>query len=247
MVAATPSRTLFSSVTSMGRNRASPPAARMRSTFFSPLSTERPLRTTLAPSAANISAMVRPMPRVEPVISATLPSSLMTASSRSGGAWRQPVLLPERDHLAPEPGSERSLLVGGGPAGGDGVERDVLDGVGVVAEAVGDRLVVVTDGRAHHAGIVRVDRDHHSGFPLARERVVGDVFDHVGDHHVADRAHGERDPGLGDASRQRGIVEQAEAVVDALAAEVVERGGDVVGGTVLTGVERAVQPELGGP
>jgi hypothetical protein len=46
-----------------GRN-ISRPAARMPSTFFSPLSTERPLNTT-APSAADISAMVRPMQRVD--------------------------------------------------------------------------------------------------------------------------------------------------------------------------------------
>ena len=133
-MAATPSRTLSSEVTSMGRNMASPPAARMRSTFFSPLSTERPLRTTLAPSAANISAMVRPMPRVEPVIRATLPSSLMTASSRSGEARRQPVPLPEPGHLGHEPVAQRRLLVGGGPTGVDAVEGDVLDGVGVVPE-----------------------------------------------------------------------------------------------------------------
>src|SRR5215218_11141797 len=118
----------------------------MRSTFFSPLSTERPLSTTLAPSAANISAIVRPMPRVDPVISATLPSSLIAASSRSSAPRRQPVLLPERDHLTDEAVAQRDPLVVWGPTGVDGVESDVLDGVGVVPEAVGDRLVVVADG-----------------------------------------------------------------------------------------------------
>src|ERR1700712_6103783 len=122
----------------------------MRATFFSPLSTERPLNTTLAPSAANISAMVRPMPRVDPVISATLPSSLvspevMEASSRSGEPRRQPVVLAEDGHLAAEALPPRSLLVGRGPAGLDGVEGDVLDGVGVVPEPVGDGLEVVAD------------------------------------------------------------------------------------------------------
>src|SRR3954463_16629714 len=109
----------------------------MPSTFFPPLSTERPLRTTLAPSSANISAIVRPMPRVGPVISATWPSSLvplcvMEASSRSGEARRQPVSFSEGGHLAEEAVPQAGLLVGGRPAGLDGVERDVLDRVGVV-------------------------------------------------------------------------------------------------------------------
>src|SRR6476661_767061 len=126
----------------MGRNIASPPAARMRSTFFSPLSTDRPLSTTLAPSSANISAMVRPMPRVDPVISATLPSSLMPpgfmeASSRSDVPRRQPVSHAEVGHLGEEALPPRRLPGGGSPAGADGIEGDVLDRVGVVAEAVG--------------------------------------------------------------------------------------------------------------
>ncbi len=42
-----------------------------------PFSGERPLMTTLAPSARKASAMARPIPRVPPVIAATLPSSSM--------------------------------------------------------------------------------------------------------------------------------------------------------------------------
>src|SRR3954451_22088871 len=136
----------------MGTNVASPPAARMSSTFFSPLSTERPLSTTLAPSAANISAIVRPMPRVEPVMSATFCSSLIAASWRSLVARRQPVPFPERRHLDDELFAQHCLFVGRRPAGVDGVECDVLDRAGVVVEAVGDGFVVVADVRAHHAG-----------------------------------------------------------------------------------------------
>src|SRR6185312_15259268 len=101
-VAATASWTLASSATSSGTNMASPPASRIRWTFFSPLSTERPLRTTLAPSSANTSAMVRPMPRVEPVTSATLPSSLMRrilADVRRGAPTRAGYPMPG----APDP------------------------------------------------------------------------------------------------------------------------------------------------
>src|SRR5436305_1052606 len=52
MVAAIASCTLASSLTSSGTNVASPPDSRMRAATFSPLSTERPLTTTCAPSAA---------------------------------------------------------------------------------------------------------------------------------------------------------------------------------------------------
>ena len=59
-------RTLSSSVTSRRKNSASPPASRMPLTTFSPLATVRPVTATLAPSRANSSAIVRPIPLVDP-------------------------------------------------------------------------------------------------------------------------------------------------------------------------------------
>src|SRR5258705_1785411 len=53
-----------------------PPALRMASTASARGSGRRPKTTTLAPSAANSSAVARPMPVPPPATSATLPSSL---------------------------------------------------------------------------------------------------------------------------------------------------------------------------
>src|ERR1043165_6426492 len=55
---------------------ASPPAARISAATASPGAASRSLTTTLAPSLASFSAMARPMPRPEPVTSATFPFSL---------------------------------------------------------------------------------------------------------------------------------------------------------------------------
>src|SRR5579862_2910807 len=69
--------TLSSLVTSSSKNSASPPTSLIKLTTFWPRATVRPVTATLAPSRANISAIVRPMPLVEPETSATLPSSRM--------------------------------------------------------------------------------------------------------------------------------------------------------------------------
>src|SRR5262245_55016007 len=54
---------------------ASPPAALISAATASPGAASRSLTTTLAPSLASLSAMARPMPRPEPVMSATFPFS----------------------------------------------------------------------------------------------------------------------------------------------------------------------------
>ena len=54
---------------------ASPPAALISAATASPGAASRSLTTTLAPSLASFSAIARPMPRPEPVMSATLPVS----------------------------------------------------------------------------------------------------------------------------------------------------------------------------
>ena len=53
-----------------------PPASRMACTASCAGSASRSLTTMRAPSLASFSAIARPMPRPEPVMRATLPSSL---------------------------------------------------------------------------------------------------------------------------------------------------------------------------
>ena len=48
------------------------------SSAWRPLSSDLPFTTTRAPSDRNASAMPRPIPRVPPVMAATLPSSLIS-------------------------------------------------------------------------------------------------------------------------------------------------------------------------
>src|SRR5215813_1128645 len=55
---------------------ASPPAALISAATASPGAASRSLTTTRAPSLASFSAMARPMPRPDPVTSATFPFSL---------------------------------------------------------------------------------------------------------------------------------------------------------------------------
>lgn len=57
--------------------RARPPESRTPDSTSRPKSAERPVKATAAPSRASISTTPRPIPRVPPVTSATLPSSLM--------------------------------------------------------------------------------------------------------------------------------------------------------------------------
>ena len=72
MIDSTPSRVFTSALMKWSR---SPPPISWRA--CSPFSAERPLMTTEAPSRWNASAIARPMPRVPPVMAATLPSSSM--------------------------------------------------------------------------------------------------------------------------------------------------------------------------
>ena len=77
-----------------------------------------------------------------------------------------------------------------------------------------------------------------------RERVLGHVTHHVGDDDVADRADRQRDAGVGDLAREVGVVEQAEAVIDAFGAELVDRDPDVLRRSVLPGMEGPSQAQL---
>src|SRR6516162_10098973 len=64
-------------VTSRWRKIAAPLACVMSATTFLPSSSSTSATATLAPSRAKIRAMLAPMPEAPPVISATLPSSLI--------------------------------------------------------------------------------------------------------------------------------------------------------------------------
>src|SRR5262249_52911669 len=108
---------------------ASPPAALISAATASPGAASRSLTTSFAPSLASFSAMARPMPRPEPVTSATFPFSLDLGSLLSQlddcfdreldlaglifGGQRQPrallaIVLHELGHgaLAGQPGAE---------------------------------------------------------------------------------------------------------------------------------------------
>src|SRR5262249_6198035 len=61
------------SVTSAENATASPPATRIRCVVSSRSAAERAITATLAPEAASVCAMARPMPRPPPVTTATLP------------------------------------------------------------------------------------------------------------------------------------------------------------------------------
>src|SRR6185312_5376355 len=197
-VAATASWTLASSATSRGTNMASPPASRIRWTFFSPLSTERPLRTTLAPSSANTSAMVRPMPRVEPVTSATLPSSLMRRILAEVRRGRQPV--PGTRCPGPGPARPGNLAR---PEGGS-------DGTAGCARARGRRVVGdrtrrrTADGRRRCARRPRRPQGRQAGRGRGRG---GEWCEHRGVRRAATRAvragGPRRGPAAGRSRRRR--------------------------------------------
>jgi len=70
----------LSLVTSILTKRAWPPALVMWSTTSRPSASSRSATTTFAPSCAKIVASLRPMPLAPPVMSATLPASLMVTS-----------------------------------------------------------------------------------------------------------------------------------------------------------------------
>ncbi len=143
--------------------------------------------------------------------------------------------------LALEAGAQGPLLVVGRPAGVDAGEADRLHVLERPVVAAGHRDVLVGDVEAHHPGVVGVQRHVDAELALAREGVRRHVGDHVGDHHVGRRADRQRDAAFGDLLGELQIVEQPEAVLDALAAQLPHADGDVLGRAVLAGVHRPVQ------
>ena len=153
----------------------------MRSATFSPLSTDRPVTTTFAPSAANISAMVRPMPRVDPLMNATLPSSLMGASCRSDSAARQPVPTGRAPgSLAPvELQDARVLVVGASSGIGRAVaEQLVAGGARVVFAARRADKLADAAAAGRRAGRYRGVR--RAACPSTATRVVRDAVEQLG-------------------------------------------------------------------
>ena len=81
-VAATAPATCSSTPLSARTYIARPPASLTAASTALPASSDRPVNATAAPSAANISTIPWPIPRVPPVTSATFPSSRMFLRSR---------------------------------------------------------------------------------------------------------------------------------------------------------------------
>src|ERR1700728_846763 len=139
-------RTLSSWLTSNSKNSASLPAPRMRSTTFCPRSLVRPVTATAAPSAANCCAIDRPMPRVDPEMSATFPSSRMGPSlsaKPSRRVLRGPGRLDAVHPLGRDDLGECTPIGRSGPPAvgqGRGVGRQTGHAAGGVAGGIGHRV-----------------------------------------------------------------------------------------------------------
>src|SRR5262249_37536011 len=140
--------------------QASPPCWRMSWATASQASALRLDITTLAPSRAIASALARPMPRLEPVMIATLPS-------RANGdpvAWTRP------SSVMALPVSLREIFA------------QLLFGHGLAVDLVG------AVGKAQHAGArigiseVKILADAAAAADL--DGAVDDFLGHVGGHHL---------------------------------------------------------------
>src|SRR4051794_1410104 len=148
-VAATVSSTSARLSTSHRSANASPPRSEISATTASHLLTVRPVTATLAPSAANASAIPRPTPWPAPVTIATRSFSTSTAAPSQVSGWRNQrlakvaqlvaqlldLLGPHRDG---EPVDTERLELLCGLDGAGAAHRD-LDGPGVAARLFGLR------------------------------------------------------------------------------------------------------------
>ena len=87
------------------------------------------------------------------------------------------------------------------------------------------------------------NRDAQPGVEQRLQVVVGQSREDA-QLDVRQRAHGQRDPCRCQALDQRRIVDAANAVVDSLHAQQVDRGGDVRRGPLLAGMRDDVQAQL---
>src|SRR5215217_2430036 len=128
MILATTFSTSVRLVTSMRVAKASMPSSTMDATASEAPPTFTSVRHTRAPSRAKRSAVACPMPRLAPVTSATLPSSLLTQSSSLGIFG---VLVEARAGLAAEPA---------GPDQFFDDARGRVEGVAELVVGVGDHV-----------------------------------------------------------------------------------------------------------
>jgi nitrite reductase/ring-hydroxylating ferredoxin subunit len=113
------------------------------------------------------------------------------------------------------------------------------------AERLLNREVVVGDVAAEISGIVRIDRHHQVLLDHAPQRMRADVADDS-EPHIRERTDGERDARLREAPHQRGILESAIAVVDAVDLEDIERLPDIGRRTLLAGMGHDAEAERAG-
>src|SRR5882757_9397068 len=174
--AAISSRTLPSSVTSAWMNRACPPLSVICCSICRPWVSLRPVSTTLAPSAANRSAMAAPKPFVEPVTSTDLPCRRPVPAS---AGW---VCMPEPFSFPREPGRPQRMTTGGRVRwcarwscrwSGLPAQDSLLDDPEAhVAVAGADLDEIVVRGERHRPGRI-VERAVDAGLGLTQAQTQG--------------------------------------------------------------------------
>jgi hypothetical protein len=90
-----------------------------------------------------------------------------------------------------------------------------------------DREELVRQGRLEQRGIVRIERDAHTGLEQSPERMLGERRIDA-EPHVAGRTHVARDSLRGEVREQAGIVDGTDTVRDAIAAERADRAPDTL-------------------
>src|SRR6266542_2115664 len=131
-----------------------PPALRMASTVSARGSGRRPKMTTLAPSAANSSAVARPMPLPPPATNATLPSSLAMIVAPAEGLHGTARTLGLSRRAPGGAEVHEGLIVVIGASGGYERFREVPDGLLTAQPLEPSRAEEDSAEHAPHIGVV---------------------------------------------------------------------------------------------
>src|SRR5450756_650130 len=113
-----------------------------------------------------------------------------------------------------------------------------------VTEADGGRAVAAQAG-AHEHRVVRRDRALHAGRQQTRQGMLGQRG-HDAEEHVARGCHVADDAARDDLGEQRGVLDGAHAVPQAVGVQHVERAAHGGRPGDLTGVRRGLEPALAG-
>ncbi len=135
-----------------------------------------------------------------------------------------------------------ALLVVVQERGEEGVPGQLAQPLRRQAEGVAHGVEVVAGVAAEVGRVVGVDGAHQAGVQHGGQRMLGEGVDGA-QPDVGQRAQGQRDPLAHQPLDQRRVLQAAQAVVDALDAEHVERLGDVLRRALLAGVRDPAQPE----